>query len=292
MYYLLLFILILLFSFQSLGCKLFSDAHSRRGLTHTTGVYTAVNGIGISVITYVLNRFAFHFSITTFLLALSTALILFLYNTSLINATKLGPYSIVVLFMLSGSIILPLLFNVLFMGEKLSGYQMIGFVLILFAIGLTNLEKKQKKAKDGRFYLWCASLFASNGLYGVFMNLQQTLQKGTERNEMIILSFGLCAVVTFIIYYFKDRDQYLRAYKAPFGVYKWILLTILVSTAAINLFLYAISIAPSTSVLFAVNNGGVLIASMLFSLVLFKEKIKPLQWIGLALCCVGMIFIA
>ncbi len=291
MYYILLTLLVTLYTLQSLFCKLFSDAHSKHH-AYTSGVFTPINCLGIALITFIFNKFSFSFSWTTFYLACLTGIMLILYNISLIGSTSTGPYSIAILFMLSGSIIMPFLFNLIFRHEMLTVMQLCGFVLILSSIFITNVQKKEKKVLNKKFYLWSILLFLSNGFFGILMDLQQSILQGKERNEMIILSYGICALVMFVVNYLKYKTSYLDAFKAPLRTYRWVIFSILIATTAVNLFLHVISISPSTSVLFAVNNGGVIILSMLFSYLLFKEKFTLKKWIGLIVCCLGIVLIS
>lgn len=60
---------------------------------------------------------------------------------------------------------------------------------------------------------------------------------------------------------------------------------------AINLMVYILPLLNIT-VLYTFNNAGVLLLSVLFSCIFFKEKLSVLNWIGCTAMCLALIGIS
>ena len=68
----------------------------------------------------------------------------------------------------------------------------------------------------------------------------------------------------------------------------FLLLCCVCATMAAHLMLYVLKLV-NASVLYTIDNGGVLVLSVLYSCILFKEKLSLAQGIGIALSMVSII---
>ena len=87
-------LIILLYSFQTLFCKMFSDRYPGKSEL-SSPVFCIIEAIFITLATYAFNGFHFFVSPLTILFGILNGLILFGYNTSLIKAGTLGSYAFV-----------------------------------------------------------------------------------------------------------------------------------------------------------------------------------------------------
>ncbi|MBE5792614.1 MAG: hypothetical protein E7322_10755 [Clostridiales bacterium] len=289
---LLIALVILLYSFQTLFCRLYNQAYPGREDV-SPFVYCAYYGVFVSAATFLFGGCTFHPSWQTVLFGLLNAFALLLYNVTLIKATAMGSYAIANLSLLSGGILIPLLESVLIFDAKLVPIQYIGIFLMLVAFGFLNADglfksKGEKKEKtDKMFYVYCALLLLANGAYGAFFNAQQKILEEAERTEMIILTFLPSAVIGALIVFSKAKKNTLACFRQTPKSTLHLILCCISATVAINLLVYIMSLID-VAVLFTVENGGVLIMSALYAAFLFKEKITLPKAIGLVIAVVSM----
>ena len=281
-----LFILALLFSFQSLFCRFYSSERAGEGAVQFSVFYAAFVGIS----TLAVNRFAYAPSGVTVLLGLINAMILLTYNIAMVRCSSLGSYAFMMVCSLSGGILVPMVYDALYLGYQFSLFQLAAIALILIAFVLMNLEGFTEK-KNMRYLIWCAILFAANGLYGVLMNLQQTLMNFTMRNEMIITTFLGMALMTSAFQLLVARKEFLRGFEMSRRAALHAFLSALSATLAVNLMMIIMK-SVNITLLSVMDNGGVLVLSALYAFTLFKEKPKPSGMLGLLLVGVGVIMLS
>ncbi|MBR3929893.1 MAG: EamA family transporter [Clostridia bacterium] len=285
-------LVIVLYSFQTLFCRLYNKAYPGREDV-SPFVYCAYYGVFVSVATFFFGGCTFSPSWQTVLFGLLNTFALLLYNITLIKATATGSYAIANLSLLSGGILIPLLESVLIFDGVLSPIQYAGIFLMLIAFGFLNADgffkkKGEAKEKTGKmFYVYCALLLLANGAYGAFFNAQQKLLNEAERTEMIILTFLPSAAIGFLMVMAKAKKSTLACFKQTRLSALHLLLCCISATVAINLLVYIMSLVD-IAVLFTVENGGVLIMSALYAVILFKEKITLNKIIGLVIAVISM----
>ena len=281
-----LFILALLYSFQSLFCRLYSSARNGEGAVQFSVFYAAFVGLS----TLAANRFAYAPSGVTVALGLINAMVLLTYSIAMVRCSSLGSYAFMMVCSLSGGILVPMLYDALYLGYAFSPFQLIAIALILIAFVLMNLEGFAAK-KNGRYLLWCAILFVANGMYGVLMNLQQTLMNFTLRNEMIITTFLGMAVMTSAFQLAVARKDFLDGFRVSRQAALYAFLSALSATLAVSLLMILMK-SVNITLLSVMDNGGVLVLSALYAFTLFKEKPKPSGMLGLLLVGVGVIMLS
>ena len=60
------------------------------------------------------------------------------------------------------------------------------------------------------------------------------------------------------------------------------------AAAAVNMMMYALSLI-NVAVLFTLDNGGVLLVSVLWSVIFYKEKLNPIKIVGLILAAASLV---
>jgi len=281
-----LLILALLYAFQSLFCRLYTDARNGEGAVQFSVFYAAFAG----VCTLLFNKFAYAPSSVTVLLGLVNAMILLIYNIAMVRCGSLGSYAFMMVCSLSGGILVPMLYDCLYLGYVFSPMQVFAIVLILLSFIVMNLEGITAK-KNARYLLWCAILFISNGLYGVIMNLQQTLMQFTQRSEMIITTFLGMAVLTGVFQLVFSRRAFLSGFRMEKRAVLPMLLSALSATLAVNLLMVLMKTVNIT-VLSVIDNGGVLVLSALFAFTIFKEKPTAKTLLGISMACASVIMLS
>ncbi|MBQ8953802.1 MAG: DMT family transporter [Clostridia bacterium] len=284
-------LLVFLFSLQSLFLKLFSESYDNPDSTLTSTVFSVSYGLFAGLATLILAGFRFAPSPVTLGLGALNALMLLAYTTSMIQASRCGSYAFQMISVLFGGILVPMLYGALFLGESLTALQIAAVALMLVSFVLMNLKGLTLKGSSNRFLLWCLALFLSNGFYGVLMNLQQARMNGAQRNEMIMLTFLGMAVLYAVIQLVRDPKALTKGFRMSAKPRVFLLLCCCVATAAVHMMLYVLTLVDET-VLYTIDNGGVLILSVLYSFLFFHEKLSRVQLIGIALAAASIVMLS
>ena len=288
---LLVAVMTILFSFQSLFCKMFSEKYESSSAAMTSTVFSIAYGAFAGLATLLIAGFHFAPSTVTLLCGVANAVTLLVYNTAMIQASRSGSYSFQMICMLFGAIVLPLFHTVLFLGGSLSVMQLTAIAMMLVSFVLMNLKGLTLKGSSGKFLLWCAALFISNGMYSIMLNLQQLSMQGAQRNEMIILSYLGMSILYAATQIARDKKALLDGFKMKKEPLMYLLLCCICATIAVHLVLYVLTLVDAT-VLYTIDNGGVLVLSVLYSRILFKEKLSPAQIAGIALAAVSIVMLS
>ena len=281
----------LLFSFQSLFTRLYSANYAGPDAAKATPVFSVVYGVFIAAASFLLGGMTFAPSWQTVLLGLLNAGMLVLYNTSIIEAGNRGSYSFLMVASMFGGILVPMAIGLLFLGETLSGLQVIAVLMMLVSLVLMNARTISFKGASRSYYIWCIVLFFANGLYGAINNLQTQVMDGAQRTEMLTILYLCSALAAIGMEVFRGQGKQLAdGFRMGRKSAVFLVITCLSATAAANLMLHILTLMPS-SVLYTIDSGAVLVLSILYSLVLFKEKPAWEQVAGMVIAVVSIVLI-
>ena len=295
----LIFIMILLYSFQTLFCKQFSDAYPD-GPDRASQVFCFLEAFFIALVTFIFNGFRFHLSTPTLLLGLLNALMLFTYNTSLIKASSRGSYAFMNMVLLFGGILVPMVYSTLILHEPLTWYKYLAVPLMLIAFVLMNLKGIDLKGSGIWYYIFCGLLFLSNGIYCTLLKVQAVIAPAESR-EMVMLTFLLMCIPAAIGLFGKKKngsDQPDQAEplhstgKAKVFHFDrksmiWLVLSLLSAALAVNVLVLCLPLV-NTVILYTVECGGVLGLASLYSYFIFKEKFDTAKIIGIVLAVISI----
>lgn len=284
---LLIALLVLLYTCQSGFCNLY-QRHYPGEKAYSSQVYSVCYGMIVAMATLLFARFSFAPSLATVLLGIFNGVVLVLYNLFLIQASANGPFSIVMLFNIAGGILVPMAWSILVDGTKLSvlQYIAIGVMLVSFVF-LTREDKKEEETAKPKFFLYCMLLFLVNGSYGTLLNIQKNLAGDGESAEMIVVTFGASAVLAMVLLLTQAGKKALTGFRQNGKSALFMLLASLSAAAAVNTLMYAMGLM-NVAVLYAMDHGGVLMVSVLWSAVLLKEKLGRNKIIGLILAAIAI----
>ena len=108
---------------------------------------------------------------------------------------------------------------------------------------------------------------------------------------MIVLTYLGMAVLCALFQGAKDAKGLARGFKMPARPLIFLLACCLCATLASHLLLYVLTLVDTT-VLYTIDNGGVLALSVLYSCVLFHEKLNRYQIAGIALSLASIIMLS
>ncbi len=278
--------LIVLYSFQTLFCTLFNDRYTGSKAA-SPYVFCVVEAIAIPLVSLVLNGFRVSISGVTLLLGVLNAAALFVYNISLIAAGRRGSYAFLNVMMLFGGILIPIIYSAIVYGEKPSWLQWLAIVVMLAACFMMNKDDIRLSGTSPVYYLLCLALFVSNGAYGTFMKIQSTAAEA-EGREMVMLTYFLMGVIAFVMLLRTERKDALKAFRVDRRSLPPLLACLLSAAAAINLLVFILPMV-NTAVLYTTDNGGVLVLSCVYSVLIFKEKLSPTKVAGMVLAVASIV---
>ncbi|MBQ8689051.1 MAG: EamA family transporter [Clostridia bacterium] len=302
------FVLIILYTLQSLFTKLYTEKYPGKP-ENAASVLTVASGITVVIITFFcFSLCSFTFNPYSILIGALNAVALYGYNYFIVKASSSGPYSILMMFNLSGGIIIPII-AALIMGWDSSWdttFQIIlntvSILAIISAVYMVSVKKEAsadgKSTESGKksgisasFILSCLGLAVCNGVYGIFLTLQnQTEAAGGEanRDEMVITTFFFAALISFVLGLIREKGAFLGAFRQNKISAMYLIATSLVFALAINLI---VIIIPhfDTTILYTIDNSSVLIMSVLISWIFFKEKLSRLNVIGISIMVLALV---
>lgn len=278
--------LVLLYSFQTLFCTLFNERYTGSKAA-SPYVFCVVEAIAIPLVSLAFNGFRFAPSGLTVLLGVLNAAMLFVYNTSLIAASRRGSYAFLNVAMLFGGILIPVVYTAFAYGEMPGWLQWVAIVLMLAACFMMNKDDIRLSGTSPVYYLLCLALFVSNGMYGTLLKIQSNAAE-SESKEMVMVTYFLMGVMALIVLLRTEGKKTLQAFRFTRRSLLPLLICLLSAAAAINLLVYILPLV-NTAVLYTSDNGGVLVLSCVYSVLIFKEKLSPSKLIGMAMAVVSIV---
>ena len=186
------------------------------------------------------------------------------------------------------SVIIPILFSILFFAETVSSIKIIGIFLSLIAIAFSSFQKKNVKI-DYKFIYLPILLFVVIGLIDSLVKFSQSNLSEETIPIFTILTFGIAGITGIIISFFNKTKL------SDFFNLKIIFSGILLgSTNFASIYFLIFSLNKSnldSSVVFGINHIGIISLSILFAFFVFKEKLKLINWLGIVLAIIAVILI-
>ena len=214
---------------------------------------------------------------------------------------------------LSMGILVPILLSCIFYQEGVSVSQIIGLILLLGSVILMSLYNNQIKEKTS---LAAALLLAFVGMANGFTDFSQKMftNSGTDMPASVFsfYTYVVCAIVLFVFFLcLKDKTVQENELQNENGEVcemgekseKPVKTAILdkqklIYIAVMALFLFCNSYFKTLAAgrlsavqLYPLSQGAAMILSLLMSAICFKEKIKPLCIVGMAVLFIGLLFL-
>ena len=274
--------MVLFYTFQSAFCNQYAR-HYPGEKKNASFVYSVLYGVIVALVTLILAKGRFAPSGITVLLGCINGAVLILYNTMLIKASTSGPYSITIIFKQCGGILFPLIVSVFAGGEVLSVWQFtaIGVMLLSFVIINLGDKKSDEKITPG-FIVKCLILSAANGCYAILLNSQKKLTAAGEDREMIIITFGVSAFLALILLAVQNGRSIGTAFRQNKKSVGSFLCASVSAASAVNILMYTLN-HINVVVLQSLNNGAILIVSVLWAMIILRERIGRNKLVGLIL---------
>ncbi len=283
---LLVVLMILVYSVHGIFLKKFNEFYPSDPKDSSLS-YTVILGLIVAFISFAVSGFRFKFSLDCLILGIICGILITSYNVFLSKSIESGPYSVATIFQLSGGILVPLFSTMVAFGEIPTWVQFVGIAIMLVAFVLICFNFKEKSQVSKVFYISALLVFLSNGFASFVMALADRVEEGAYSKEFVIITYLVASLSAFIILTVNKKGKPFVSLRQTPKSLLFATLGALSIAGGINLLMVCLSYV-SESVLFTVQNGGVLVLSALFSMIIFKEKISLQKWIGIAIAGVSM----
>ena len=231
----------------------------------------------------------FHFDASwqTLLLGIANGLAFVLYSVTIMKASQTGPYSVLMIFLIAGGILVPTFTGSVIFGDDFTLVKAICILVILVSVYFVSAKTEDTLRKKG-FWLACVGLALGNGLYSAFLDMQQRLTSVNEKEEMIAVTFFVVVAVSASMLLMKQKKNFLPVMKQSKMSLIYLLSCAVVMAVAIHTLIRMLSMMDLT-LLFTFDNSGVFLISVIASCVFFKEKLSVKNVIGCITMSVALV---
>lgn len=206
-------------------------------------------------------------------------------NVGIINALKYGPATLSAL-LTSLSLILVTIWGFIFWGDTISAAVLIGLVLVVLSITLCIYTKeKDDKSISGKWIFYISLAFLGNAGCSITQRTQQVNFNGEYGNMLMFFATGLSLIASLVLYLRSNKSDS----KIIFKKTGYIPILAGIGNLIMNVFVMLLATSSlSPSLIYPVIGVGALAVVTVFSLLVFKERMYPWQWLGVVLGAVAV----
>lgn len=250
--------------------------------------FNAVVGFATAVVFLVINGFKIQFSLYAIIMAMCMSVCLLSYTILGFKVLKAGNMAFYTMFLMTGGMVVPYIFGLLFLDEPFSLLRIIGLVIIIAAIILSNFNVAESSPK---MIAICVVIFFLNGGCSVSSKLCQTPNPygSVTPTEFVFMTgfirFVLCGIALLMSERGESNKENVEKFKFR-NILPIILCSAVVSGVSYMLQLIGAANLPAT-VLYPIVSGGCIIFSTIAGMICFRERPNLYQKLGVVLCFVG-----
>lgn len=185
------------------------------------------------------------------------------------------------------SLFIPILAALFIFGEHFNNYKIAGLLVGFLAIILTLLRKSAVKASSYAF-IYPVLVFFGFGLIDVLFK-KLALDKSIPYTTALLGIFCLCFVVALLVLLYMVIVK-----KSKLQLVNFLCGIVLGCFNFGNILFYMKAhraMAENPSTVFAAMNMGVIIAGSIIGILIFREKVSKLNYLGIALALVAIVLI-
>ena len=188
------------------------------------------------------------------------------------------------------SVVIPIIFGFLYYKESFGVYKIIGVTLALIAVYLVSSKTKDGLSLSAKGWIFPLLVFVGSGIIDTSLKFLEN--SFVAENDVPIFSatiFGAAACIGIIVLLFNAaKGNFTFQFKnilggIVLGIPNYFSIYFLVKALRSDLL--------DSSGIFTVNNVGVVMASTLIGIILFKEKLSPKNWLGIVLAILSILLV-
>ena len=210
-------------------------------------------------------------------------------NIGIINALKHGPVALTSLIN-SMSLIVTTIWGFFFWDSPVTLTVIAGIVLVVCSLTLCLYTKSTDNRGFSLKWLFYVSMAMSgNAGCAIVQRTQQNNFGGRHGNMLMLVATGISALTCLVIYKRSDRRASMIMLKTSW----WVPVLAGACNVMLNLLVMLMATTElSTSLIYPVISVGSLAIVTVFSLFVFKEKMRPSQWVGVAVGAVAVVLLS
>lgn len=259
---------------QSISAKKYNAGNA----TANAFCFNALKGLAALTLFAFASLFGVTFHVPTMLYGACYGLSLCLSMYAGYRALCLGPMALTSM-LVSFSVIIPLVWSVLFGQEKIGALQGIALGCLLISLLLVNVDKlKTGIDQKTNHLLWGAFValtFLTNGVCSILQKAHQMAFPGSFNKEFVLSSMLVCAPVYILAALVTTPKGTFRKLH-----YKGFALLSGIANALASFFTLALAGFENASVLFPVISAGTILGSLFCGRLFFKERLKANQYVA------------
>lgn len=263
--------------------------------------FPVITGVVGFILFFAISGFTITYSTFSFLIALGGAIIttaVSLIGLKVVEHVSVGLYSA---FLMLGALILPFIYGVLALKEEVKILMVLGVIVLIFALVFNALDKNGKKEKTIKGFIYCLVVFLLNGTFGILSKCHQISDTAIETScflQWVTIFQTVFSAIILVIKTTVKKDKEVETIESVSeeNVKKPSPLLVIGIGAGYSvcwgigfyLQLLALKVLP-VSLVNPIVTSAVIVFSWLFSVLLFKEKVKARQLISTALIILGIV---
>jgi drug/metabolite transporter (DMT)-like permease len=189
------------------------------------------------------------------------------------------------------SLIAPIMIGVLFYAENLTIFRIIGIIAAMSAIVVINMPFNKDPEQKRKLIFWLyplLTLLLSSIIDAAFYLLGKST--GSKQSALFLaILFGTAATLGIL---FMIIHKIKNGLKIPWHIIPYGILLGVPNFMSIHYLMKAIGQGWDASLMFPINNVGIIAISMLGALLIFKEKANKFKLMGIALAISAVLLIA
>jgi drug/metabolite transporter (DMT)-like permease len=187
------------------------------------------------------------------------------------------------------SVVIPVFFGIFLYNESFSFLKITGIFIVLIAVYLTSF-KEEKSISQKNTLLFPVLLFLGSGIIDASIKYFETAY--VPKNGIPIFSatiFGFAGFIGLLILIYNRANKTFKFEGKNFfggvilGAINYYSIIYLLKALQYN--------GLESSTLFTVNNVAIVMVSTLLGLLLFKESISKMNWLGISLAIVSILLV-
>ncbi len=249
--------------------------------------FNALLGLFSAITFYVASGFEIDFSFYSLITAAIFSSLVMAYNIIGFRIMKNGSMAIYTLFLMTGGMLIPYVWGIVFLNEGFAPFRLVGIVIMILAVILSNVGKNKVSIWQ---IVMCVSVFILNGFTSVTSKLHQIEASYDTVNAIdFVVLVGVCKFIISVAAYIVVRlfgEKEKNKVRLDGRGYLLIAASAVITGVSFFLQLVGATNLPAT-VLYPILTGGTMVLSALAGVLLFKDKLTKNNVIGLILCFIG-----
>lgn len=187
----------------------------------------------------------------------------------------------------SFSLIIPIIFSAITLGERLTTFGICGLILCFISIIFLNIGKKNDRGRISNvWWLYTFITLLTNGVCSILQKLHGKAYGTEGKPDFMFFSSLVCTAIFLIIFIFGSKKE-MHNIKATLknGILTGI------GNGAAGLFTLFLATNVNSGVLFPIISVSTILASLACGGIFFAEKLSKNQFIGFLVSITAIIFL-